>query len=185
MSQLKNFYTATELSKLSPEELMEISSFKGGDETFFYRDITSIREEDGEFCIVINGEEIFAKDAELIERIKVGKARYDLLEQSIKKSNEEAEANESFRNEIRSMISTEMENIHSQVQTNRTNFDLGISANEKILNDKLSKMEEMIEKAARSWDNKMDTLNKVDTKKFDAMMTQMETITKAFGELLK
>jgi len=186
MANLKNFYTAKELSKLSDKELIDLTSFEGAGETYFYSDIQIVQEIDGEFCFKTgSGEEIYTKNAELIDEIKLGKARYDLLEKSLNRVNDEKDSNKAFQEEMRQMIREELTHIHQQVETNRTNFDLGIQNNGKKINEALTNMETMIEKAATSWDNKMDTLNKVDTQKFDAMMKQMETITKAFSELLK
>jgi DNA repair exonuclease SbcCD nuclease subunit len=187
---MKNFYTAKELQKISDEDLLKLTSFDGAGETYFYSDIQIIQEfsgqEDGEFCFKLgNGEEIFTKNAELINDIKVGKARYDLLSKSLETINEEKEANANFREEIRQTIRDEMGYVHQEIQTNRTNFDLGIQSNGKKINEALTSMEVMIEKSAKSWDNKMDTLKKVDTKKFDTMMKQMETLTVAFSQLLE
>ena len=183
---MKNFYTAVELGKLSDEELIKLTSFEGAGETFFYSNIQVVGEDNGEFCFKLkNGEEIFTKNANLIREIKHGKARYDLLAKSLENMNTEKDSHKSFQNEMKQMLRDELQHINKQVETNRTNFDLGIQSNGKKINEALTSMETMIEKAATSWDNKIDTLKKVDTRRLDKMMLQMETITKAFGQLLE
>jgi hypothetical protein len=183
---MKNFYTAKELGKLSDEDLIKLTSFAGAGETYFYSDIQIVQETNGEFCFKLgNGEEIYTKNVELIEEIKLGKARYDLMAKSLENVNHEKTQNESFRDEMRELIRDEMTYIHGEVQTNRTNFDMGIQSNGKTINEALTNMEMMMEKAAKSWDNKMKTLDTVNTDKFEKMMKKMEKITDSFSELLK
>lgn len=194
---LKNFYSVKELSKLSSEEILELSSFDGQGTTYYYSEIEKItNESDEEYSIKFrDGEEIFTKNAELIEEIRIGKARFDLITKSLEHVQKEEDEHTEFYEKVKSDILEEMQNVHTQVQTNRTNFDTAIKQNRDVLDNAISGiqndieksikvMESKISKSSEALDKKVKKLNDVDTEKFSELMKQMETITQAFNTLM-
>ena len=183
---MKAFYTKEELGKLSEKELSDLTSFLGENTVYYYKDISRITSDESEFCIFFNdGEEIYTQNEELISSIKFGKNRYDLLTKSLEQNEKDAEVREEFYKSVQEDVKEQMLEVHSQVNIQKQNFDLMVKAIEKQTNDDIAKLGNTVEKTLKSWTKKIDTLNTVDVDKFDKMMTQMESITSAFSELLK
>ena len=183
---MKNFYTAKELGNLTPEELEQITSFRGEDTNYYYSEISKISEEGDEFCIVFNdGEEIYTKNIELIGKIKNGKARYDLIAKTLERQNIEQDEHRAFYEQVQSDIAEQMQEMHQQVNIQKQNFELMVESIQKKTNNDIAKLGNTVASTLESWNKRIDSLNSVDTKKFDKMMSQMEKITSAFSTLLE
>ena len=183
---MKAFYTKEELQELSPEELEKITSFEGGDTTYYYEDIQKITKGENEHCIIFKtGEEIYTQSDDVIQSIKANKIRYDLITKTLSEVQREQEIRNEFYNQIQGYIAQQMQEIHSQINVQKTNFEIMTKAIQKQTNDDIAKLGNTVSSTLDNWNKRIDSLNSVDTEKFQKMMKQMETITDAFSELLK
>ena len=184
---MKMFYTQKELGKLTSEELLDLVSFDGGGTTYYYSNLEKVfTEDDEEYCISFKDDtEIFTKDTEVFEKVKAGKARYDLIGSMLVEKEQEDSKRDDFYSEMKGFISAELANIHAQTATNRTNFDLSVADSEKKNADMIKKIDSTLSSLAKKWDEKLkqvDDFSKVD---FDAKMDKVQKITDAFSELLE
>ena len=184
---MKMFYTQKELSKLTPEELLDLVSFDGGGTTYYFSNLDKVfTEDEDEYCIVFNdGTEIFTKDTVVFEKVKTGKARYDLIGSMLQEKEQEEAKREEFYEEMKSFIGKELTNIHNQTKTNRTNFDLFVADSEKKNADMIKKIDSTLSSLASKWDEKLTQIDKFNTAEFDAKMDKVQKITEAFSELLE
>ena len=184
---MKNFYTQTELAKLSPEELLELSSFEGAGNTYYYDNVDKVfTEDDEEFCIRFkDNDEIYTKDKAIFDKVKHGKARFDLISKSLQQAQDKENDHTAFYEQVKSDIQAEMKNVHEQVKINRNNFDTAIKQNRDVLDTAISRMESKVNAASDKLEERVSELNSVDLEKFNNLMKQIETITDAFGDLLK
>ena len=177
---MKMFYTVKELQELSGEEILELSSFEGEGTTYYYSEIEKINSEsDEEYSITFRGgEEIFTRNPKLIKKIRINKARFDLMAKSLEQVQKEKDDHKEFYENIKSDISEEMQNVHNIIQTNRTNFNIMIKNVQKTL-------EEKIASSTNKMDTKVKELNAIDIDKFNTLMQKVDLITEAFSELLE
>lgn len=184
---MKMFYTAKELSEVSEEELSELVSFEGAGTTYYYSNLDKVfTEDDEEFCIRFkDSTEIFTKDLEVFNRVRMGKSRFDLLTKSLEQNNQDKEAHGDFYKKVSEDIKTEMANVHSQIDTNRKNFDNIVKYNKEKLNESMKEMEARVDITTQKMESAIKRLNDIDTEKFEKLITQVEKITEAFSELLE
>ena len=183
---MKAFYTKKELEKMTEDELLSITSFSGGNNVYYYENITKLSMTPKEFVISFkSGEEVYTQSKEVFDSIKMGKARYDVLMKSLEEVQREQEIREEFMREIKSEISSQMSEVHSQINTNRQNFENMTKYIQEQTNKDIKSLSKTVSDTMEKWNSKLDTLNSVDVDKFEKMMKQMETIADAFEILMK
>ena len=183
---MKNFYTVDELKKLTSKELQEITTFKGDNTDYYYSKIVKILRDKDEYCIIFSdNEEIYTKNHNLIEKIKNGKTRFDLITKSLEHYNNEQQEHTAFYEAVQKDITNQMQEVHNQINIQKNNFELMTKSIQQKTNDDIAKLGNTVAKTLNKWNKRIDSLNSVDTKKFEKMMKQMEIITEAFGSLLE
>ena len=183
---MKMYYTKSELKSLTPEELLDLTTFGGEENTYYYADLEKVQKEEGEYSFIFKDKTvIYTQEIDTFDKIALGKARFELVSASLK-DNKEAEIRErEFQEEIKNMISTQMTAFDNSRKTNNTNFELTIDS----MKDKYEKTIEALDKkmysTQRVWTNKIKQLEDFDTEAYNIKMQKLDKIIKAFDELLK
>jgi len=163
------------MKRYTDKEVIELTSFKGGDETFYYKDIKTTTQNKDDFSFVLmSGEVIYTKSKDLINKIKAGKARYDLTISSLEQQNKDKEEIREFKNEIKSILNEQMKEVDNKLKSDREELHKTISIIKSSLNSTIEDMNSEVQK-----------LNKIDIDRFTKTLDKMDKITDTFSDLLK
>ena len=197
MENTKMFYTQNELKNITKEELLELTTFGGSTDTFYYVDVENVSIVDNEMCISFkNGEKVFTDSQETFDDVKLGKARYELLAKSLEANKEQDNRENVFyaktqthfesliidlnqRHDIQVKKLMEQNASQAESQRNTTkNLELTIESS-------IKKMEQMVETSAKNWDKKVKELDYFDTEAYEVKMKKVDNIISAFAKLLE
>jgi hypothetical protein len=173
---MKMFYTQNELSKLTDSEILGLTSFEGGGETYFYSELKKLqKEEDGSFSFSFSDNSvIYTKNIDVYNRVKLGKARYDMLMKSMESKKEQDEREELFLERATEMITKMVEQTGS-----------GIKRIENEAKSFRTNAEKHLKVTEEKWNNQLDSLKEFDIKAYNIKMEKVDKIIEAFDKLLE
>jgi len=211
---MKNFYTQGELKKLSNEELMELTTFGGDENMFYYSDLDKVQastdSSDGtpEYSFHFTDEKvIYTKDVETFNEVKLGKARYDMLSKSLEAHKSDEEMMQNFFERVTGMVQDKVQEMTEVNQGVQSNIDKNVknmcsNATNEIqtlaqvavetvkgldANNQavIDLMNKQIEKVTKKWGSKVDELKAFDIEAYNIKMKKVEDIILAFDKLLE
>jgi len=207
LNKNKIHYTKAEIDKLTPEEIMELTTF-GTDGRFFYSEVFTTKiDEDGFTVNFKNGHVAHAKTREAFDDIRMGKIRYDLCFRGVDEANDLKRIKSEVLKDVTKNFGLQVEKLqsdvgdvvedqkvlmlqHSDAITNalrdvseQVNTSIGKLENSYKTSKKT--MEEKMDKLVSSHNSKVDNIRKLNVDKIHMLMEDIEAISKAFNSLLK
>jgi len=172
---MKMFYTQNELGKLSKGDLLELTTFGGGNDTYFYSELSKTQEQDGEYSFHFNdGTVIYTQQKETYESVKLGKARFDLIMKSQESKKEQDEREQLFLDRANEMLAGTLEKAGA-----------GFSRIENEAKSFRKNAETHLEVTKTKWDSQLDTLKAFEVESFNIKMEKVDKIISAFEKLLE
>jgi oligoribonuclease NrnB/cAMP/cGMP phosphodiesterase (DHH superfamily) len=146
-----------EFKKLNPEQLEEVLTFKGVNETYFYKDIKFFKESD-EYQIVLNDIIVYTSDLNKFNNIKAGKLQYDIISM--------------FMADISGIDLLDTEKFKETVKKDLI---------DEVLDEVLDKMTNEV---LNPLNKKLQEISNIDSKKFKTSMKDIDEIVSVFDKLL-
>ena len=160
----KMFYTKEELSKISKDELTQLTTF-GPNNEFFYSELVSIENVSKgteEFKFVFrDGEVIFTQEVKTFNDVKTGKMRYDLITKSAENAEQEIKIKDEFYHEIAGHVSTVVQNMEKDNDTSLKNV---VASHESSLKDLKDEMKSAMKKVKGDSETSLDIVDRAAKK---------------------
>lgn len=183
---MKMYYTQAELAKLSPEKILELTTFGGGESVYYYSDLDKLQSHGTEFSFHFKDKSvIYTQQEDTYNEVKVGKARFDLLGKSIEGNKEQDEREKAFYAELMEMVGTQIQNLTNATQNFETNADIAIKTVGEQTGGQMQQITTRLNTVAERWDEQMNALNTFDVKAYNVKMTKIDKIIDAFDKLLE
>lgn len=182
---MQMFYTAQELKKLSSKELLELTTFGNDENVYYFSDLDKVVKEGNEYSFHFkDGSTAYTQKESTFEKVKVGKARYDMITKSIEQNEEQDQREKQFYANIEKMVSAQIAYGKAAVDEERKAVsELVINLNESNVRT-ISSIDLKLEETAKRWQKQIDKLKEFDLNAYNAKMKDINKIIDSFKELM-